>query len=97
MTERRTAYAKIAEGMTDAIEGRTVTRQTIPADLVAQLRAYRVSSGGESCAVMLHLLAAEEIERLRAALAKHGRHTSDCRHLGGFDCNCGWEELLRAI
>lgn len=38
--------------------------------------------------------AADDIARLRAALVKHGRHTSDCRFLGGFDCDCGLQEAL---
>ncbi len=38
---------------------------------------------------------ADEIARLRAALRRHGGHTSGCRWRGGFDCNCGWEDLSR--
>jgi hypothetical protein len=39
--------------------------------------------------------ACDEIERLRAALEKYGRHTGVCHFLGGKDCNCGWENIQR--
>lgn len=32
----------------------------------------------------------------RETLQKYGGHTSDCRWRGGFDCDCGWQELKRA-
>jgi hypothetical protein len=41
--------------------------------------------------------AADEIERLRAALEKYGRHTGVCHFLGGKDCNCGWENIQRTL
>lgn len=39
--------------------------------------------------------AADEIERLRAALARYGDHVFGCgsRSVNGFECNCGFEAL----
>lgn len=34
-----------------------------------------------------------EVVRLWGSLLHYGRHTSDCRYYGGFDCSCGWDEL----
>lgn len=37
--------------------------------------------------------AADEIERLRAAVLRFGTHTTSCRYRGGHDCDCGLDEL----
>jgi hypothetical protein len=36
-----------------------------------------------------------EIERLRAALKKHGDHTPRCASASEGSCDCGWEAALR--
>lgn len=41
--------------------------------------------------------AAAEIERLQAALLRHGRHTNDCPWSHGHDCLCGIEEIRRDL
>lgn len=38
--------------------------------------------------------AADEIERLRAALATYGGHAEECDlHFSGPDCDCGWDAV----
>ena len=37
-----------------------------------------------------------EVERLRAAVIKLGRHTSNCRFYGGHDCSCGLDDIRSA-
>ena len=46
-----------------------------------------VEVSGENHALKAQLAA------MREALLKYGSHTFHCRHAGGYDCNCGFEEL----
>jgi hypothetical protein len=41
--------------------------------------------------------AADRIEALEAALRRHAWHTSNCRHHGGHDCDCGLDEIRATL
>lgn len=36
----------------------------------------------------------DTITKMHQAILRHGRHTSDCRYNGGFDCTCGKDDLV---
>ena len=65
-------------------------------DLPKQLRETQPEDLPVSAGNLMDM-AADEIERLRAALKKYGRHLGTCHDHGGKDCNCGWETIKRDI
>jgi hypothetical protein len=68
-------------------------------DIVQKLRSPDDGWSGNAVCVSSAVAeeGAAEIDRLRAALAKHGSHTSDCSWHSGRTCYCGWEELDHAL
>ena len=72
----------------------------LAADYDALLANYQIASEAAAHAgdAIRELSAARlEVERLREALGKHGRHDSDCMHLALQPCTCGYSAALATV